>query len=69
MVRRLCHNLLIAWHLRPACNQAGTPPDARHVEILEEYIPNVVNETGMYAGLTTAEQEILTKEWMIQHQR
>jgi len=44
-------------------------PDPRHVEVLEEYVHNVMNNKGMYEGLSTAEQEIMTKEWMIQHQR
>jgi hypothetical protein len=42
-------------------------PNARHVEVLEEYLHNVMNSKGMYKGLSTAEQEILTKEWMIRH--
>ncbi len=43
--------------------------DPRQVEVLEEYLHNVMNNKGMYDGLNTAEQEIMTKEWMIQHQQ
>jgi RHS repeat-associated protein len=42
-------------------------PGARHVEVLEEYLHNVMNTKCMYKGLNIAEQEILTKEWMIRH--
>ena len=43
--------------------------DPRYVEVLEEYVHNVMSRKGLYDGLGTAELEIMTKEWMIRHQR
>lgn len=43
--------------------------DPRHVEVLEEYLHNVMNGKGLYGELGTAQREIMTKQWMIRHQR
>jgi RHS repeat-associated protein len=64
-------------HLNAAHANASTPgdgilalrPDARHVEVLEEYLHNVQRRLGIVDRIGVQQSEIHVKEFMINHHR
>ena len=44
-------------------------PDARTVEVLEEYLHNVQRQTGLTEKMTPWELEIHVKEFMLRHRK
>jgi hypothetical protein len=44
-------------------------PDARKVEVIEEYLHNVQRQVGLTQRLTLREVELHVKTFMLRHQR
>jgi hypothetical protein len=44
-------------------------PDARKIEVLEEYLHNVQRQVGLTEKMTPWEMEIHVKEFMLRHQK
>jgi hypothetical protein len=44
-------------------------PDARHIEVVEEYLHNVQRQKGMFDRMTRQELEVHVNEFMLRHQK
>jgi hypothetical protein len=44
-------------------------PDARKIEVLEEYLHNVQRDIGLTEWMTPAQMEIHVKDFMLRHQK